>query len=243
MSPWFFAAAFLSDVVGTVVGFGSSTVFLPVALLFVDFRTALILVGFSHLFGNIGRVAFFRHGVDRRLLLVFGVPSVIFAFAGASLASWASEDVLKGALGVFLLAFSVVSAVRPDLRFPASGASAAAGGTVSGFVAGLIGTGGALRGAFLTGYRLPKERYIATAAAIAIMTDITRVPVYLAEWGASAARPDILAALFVLALSGSYAGRKLVDRLPQKSFRSIVLAALALVGAKFVIDGCMAAAG
>jgi uncharacterized membrane protein YfcA len=234
MSPWFFAAAFLSDVIGTVIGFGSSTVFLPLALLFVDFRTALILVGFSHLFGNIGRVAFFRHGLDRRLLLLFGIPSVLFAFAGATLAAAAPQDALKAALGVFLIVFSIVSIVRPNLRFPAGVASAAIGGTVSGFVAGLIGTGGALRGAFLTGYRLTKERYIATAAAIAIATDLTRVPVYLSGWGASSATPEALSLLFILALSGSYAGRKLVDRIQQGRFRSIVLVGLAIVGGMFL---------
>jgi uncharacterized protein len=48
----FFIVAFLSEVIGAVAGFGSSTIFLPLALFFVDFQTALILVAISHLFGN-----------------------------------------------------------------------------------------------------------------------------------------------------------------------------------------------
>ena len=48
----FFVAAFFSEVLGTMAGFGSSTVFLPIALFFFDFRTALILVAIFHMSGN-----------------------------------------------------------------------------------------------------------------------------------------------------------------------------------------------
>lgn len=33
----FFISAFISEIIGTVAGFGSSTIFLPIALFFVDF--------------------------------------------------------------------------------------------------------------------------------------------------------------------------------------------------------------
>jgi hypothetical protein len=59
----FFVVGFFS-VVGTMAGFGSSTIFLPLASCFVDFKTALVLVAIFHFFGNIGRITFFRHGLD-----------------------------------------------------------------------------------------------------------------------------------------------------------------------------------
>jgi len=61
----FFVIAFVSEIVDAVTGFGSSTryIFLPLALILVDFKTALILVAISHLFGNLGRISF-RHGLD-----------------------------------------------------------------------------------------------------------------------------------------------------------------------------------
>jgi uncharacterized membrane protein YfcA len=68
----FFIVAFLSEVIGAIAGFGSSTIFLPLALFFVDFETALILVAISHLFGNLGRINFFRHGIDKRIIVTFG---------------------------------------------------------------------------------------------------------------------------------------------------------------------------
>jgi len=50
----FFIVAFLSIIIGTVAGFGTSTIFLPVALFFVDFKTALVLVAITHLSANLG---------------------------------------------------------------------------------------------------------------------------------------------------------------------------------------------
>ena len=39
----FFPSAFVTEIIGTMEGFGSSTIFLPLALFFVDFKTALYL--------------------------------------------------------------------------------------------------------------------------------------------------------------------------------------------------------
>src|SRR3989304_475238 len=58
----FFLSALFAEIVGTLAGFGSSTVFLPLALLFFDFRTALTLVAFFHIFGNATRIGFFLCG-------------------------------------------------------------------------------------------------------------------------------------------------------------------------------------
>ena len=106
MNILFFFAAFASEVIGTMAGFGSSTIFLPLALLFVDFQTALVLVAFLHIFGNLGRISFFRHGLDRDLIIKFGIPSVILTIIGALLVSHISQDVLKGLLGVFLIGYA-----------------------------------------------------------------------------------------------------------------------------------------
>ena len=57
-----------------------STIFLPLALFFVDFKTTLILVAISHLIGNIGRINFFRHGLDKKMIITFGIPSILLSF-------------------------------------------------------------------------------------------------------------------------------------------------------------------
>ncbi len=233
MNPFFFIVAFFSEIAGTLAGFGSSTIALPFALFFFDFQTALVLVAFLHIFGNIGRIGLFTHGLDRRLILFFGVPSVAASLAGALLISSFSQELLKGLLGLFLIFYAGLSLWKDTLRVPASNLNAGIGGVLSGFLAGLIGTGGALRGAFLTAFHLKKETYIATAAAIALAVDLTRIPVYLALGFLPPEQYPAVAILLVIALVGSWIGRLIVRRIPQKTFRKIVLVALFLMGVYF----------
>ncbi|MBI2020374.1 sulfite exporter TauE/SafE family protein [Candidatus Daviesbacteria bacterium] len=236
MEVWLFISALFAEIVGTIAGFGSSTIFLPLALIFLDFKTALVIVAFFHISGNIGRIGFFKKGLDRELLIKFGLPSVGLTVAGALLVSFVSQDLLKGLLGLFLIVYASYALWREDFHIPASTKSAIIGGGLSGFLAGLIGTGGALRGAFLTGFALPKEKYIATAAAVALAVDLTRIPIYLSQGFLETKYYWYLPILFILALTGAFIGRQIVKRFSYKIFRKIVLMAILLAGIKFIFD-------
>lgn len=236
MEVLFFLAALISEIIGTTAGFGSSTVFLPLALLFVDFKTALILVAIFHLFGNLGRITFFRHGIDKKLLLTFGLFSVFFTLIGALLVSYISQEFLKGILGIFLIVYSLIALWREDLKMKPTLLNSVFGGSLTGFITGLIGTGGAMRGAYLTAFALKKEKYIATTAAIALMVDLTRIPVYFAQGFLENKFFWYIPILLITAFIGSFIGRKIVDKIAQKVFKKIVLVAILLIGLKFLLD-------
>ncbi|MGC9516421.1 MAG: sulfite exporter TauE/SafE family protein [Methanomicrobiales archaeon] len=233
----FFLVAYIAEVIGTSAGFGSSTIFLPLALFFVDFPTALILVAIFHIFGNLGRITFFRKGIHKKLILIFGVPSIVLTVIGAYMVPFISQDILKLILGIFLIFFSILSIYKPDLRFPATKKSSIMGGSISGFLAGLIGTGGALRGAFLMAFNLQKATYIATAAVIALAVDITRIPIYLSE---GFLNPDLyyyIPLLFIVSVAGSYTGKRIVNKIHQEKFKKFVLIVIILISMKLIFDG------
>lgn len=233
----FLVIGFFSEVVGTMAGFGSSTIYLPLASYFVDFKTALVLVAIFHLSGNIGRITFFRHGLDRRVLFLFGIPSFAFSLLGATLVGDLSQTLLKLMLGIFLIALSVIFLIKPKLAFPANSKMLVLGGGISGFIVGLIGTGGALRATFLTGLKLDKEKYIATAAVIALGTDATRIPSYISNGFLTEQYYYFIPILFAIALGGSFVGRKIVNRINQEKFKKVVLIAVILASIKFIVDG------
>lgn len=210
--------------------------FLPLALIFFDFKTALVLVALFHIFGNIGRISFFRRSLDRHTLLIFGIPNVILTFLGALLVSFTPSDLLKGILGIFLAAYAILFLYKGDLRIKRSLFNSIFGGGLSGFLAGLIGTGGALRGAFLTAFGLPKEKYIATAAVIALVVDLTRIPVYFAQGFLSNQYYAYVPFLFIIAIIGSFTGKQIVRIIPQDKFKKVVLIAILIIGVKFIYD-------
>lgn len=236
----FIVIGFFSEIVGTMAGFGSSTIYLPFASYLVDFKTALVLVTIFHLFGNISRITFFRYGLDKNVLLLFGIPSFVLSLLGATVVGDLSQTNLKFMLGIFLIVLLVTFLLKPTLTFPANTRSLVLGGGISGFIVGLIGTGGALRATFLTGLKMDKEKYIATAAVIALGTDATRIPSYISAGFLSEQYYYLIPILFGTAIAGSYVGRKIVDKINQEKFKKMVLIAIILASIKFIVDGISA---
>lgn len=235
MQILFLVCAYFAEIIGTVAGFGSSTIALPLALFFFDFKTALVLVAFLHIFGNISRVSFFHQGLKVDFLIKFGLPSILASIVGALLVNFTSQTILKGALGIFLVVYATISFVE-HIKIKNTKTNAIIGGGFSGFLAGLIGTGGALRAAFLTAYGLPKISYVATMAVIAIGVDLTRLPVYLINGYLTQDFIWYIPALLFIALAGSYSGKILLQKIAQKEFRKFVLVAIFIIGVYFVVE-------
>ncbi len=233
----FFITAFVTIVIGTVAGFGTSTIFLPIALLFVDFKTALVLVAISHFSGNIGATTFFRHGLDRRLILLFGVPSIFLTIVGAYLAIYIPQNILQIVLGTFLFIFSIYSLLRPNFRVSPEKINTIVGGSLSGFLQGLVGIGGPLRGAFLISYNLDKFKYIATLAAIAVIVDATRIPIYLANNLLESQFYYFIPLIAIIGIAGSYTGKKIVNKIPQGMFKKVILVGIALASLLLIYGG------
>jgi hypothetical protein len=165
------------------------------------------------------------------------MPSFILSLIGASLVDNLSQTLLKFLLGTFLIVISVMFLLRPKLAFSTNRNSLVLGGGISGFIVGLIGTGGAFRAVFLTGLKMDKEKYIATAAVIALGTDATRIPSYVSAGFLLEQYYYLIPILFATAVAGSYVGRKIVTRLDQDKFKKLVLVAVILASIKFIVDG------
>ncbi|MBI5459777.1 sulfite exporter TauE/SafE family protein [Methanobacterium sp.] len=233
----FFLAAFISILVGTVAGFGMSTILLPIALIFMDFKTALVLVAITHLSGSLGAVTFFRKGLNKRLILLFGVPSVILTVLGAYIVIYIPQNILTTLLGMSLLLFSIYSLYHPDFKVNTGKIYTILGGSLSGFLQGLIGIGGPLRGYFLISCDLDKTVYIATLAVIAIMIDVTRIPIYLTTNLLDAQFYYFIPPLMAIGVIGSYTGKKIVTRIPQNTFKKLVLVAIGLASLLLIYNG------
>jgi hypothetical protein len=222
--------------IGTLTGFGTSTIMVPVLLVFFPLAPTLLLVGVLHVFGDIWKISLFRQGVRWRLILLFGVPGVISTFLGARLVFSVPETLLSKILGGFLIAYVAFLAFNPDFKFKQNTLTATTGGAVSGFFAGIFGVGGAIRGAFLAAFDLPKAVYIATAGAIGLAIDTVRIGTYLSEGTTLPSHLYWGLLLFIPAsFIGAHAAKKIVDRIPQEQFRLVVAIFLLLFGVKLLI--------
>jgi uncharacterized membrane protein YfcA len=227
---------FVASGVGTLSGFGTSTIMVPVLLVFYPLPQTLLFVGIIHWCGDIWKMILFWRGFQWKLVLGFGVTGIAASLVGARMVFTASDAALSRILGGFLAAYVVFLFLKPAFKTPKTTASAMMGGALSGFFAGVFGIGGAVRGAFLSAFDLPKAVYIATAGAIAFVIDTTRISIYLS----SGVRLETLLVygllLFIPAsFIGAFAAKRIVDRIPQKRFRLVIAAFLFLVALKLLL--------
>ncbi|HMF46405.1 MAG TPA: sulfite exporter TauE/SafE family protein [Candidatus Udaeobacter sp.] len=225
----FFLVAFLSEVVGTTAGFGSSVFFVPLASFFFGFHQVLALTSILHVFSNTAKLILFGKHV-LRLLLLLGVPSVAAVIAGAYLSTKLTFKFDELILGIFLIGFSVFLLCKPSARIPATNFNAISAGGIAGFLAGLIGTGGALRGLALAAFNLEKGVFVATSAGIDSGVDFSRMVIYLRNGYLAPNSFVYVTGLLVVAFAGSYVGKVALGYIDQKYFRHIVLAFVLLIG-------------
>lgn len=226
----FLLLSLFSEILGTIGGFGSSVFFVPMASHFMAFKTVLGVTALYHVGSNLSKIALFRKGLDRTLLFYLGVPAVIAVIIGGILSKYIASPFLSTALGVVLVLLSIGLWLFEEKELKASKRNATAGGLLSGFFAGLVGTGGAVRGATMVAFRLPKDKFIATSAVIDLAIDGSRSIVYLANGYLSTNEIPLLLFLVGISLGGTYLGKLLLAHIPQKKFERLVLLLILLAG-------------
>ena len=227
---YFILLALLAEILGTVGGFGSSLFFVPIAGFFFDFHSVLGITALFHLSSNISKIALFRKGFDKKLVLRIGIPAVLFVIVGAILSKYVDGKLLQLFLAVFLIAVSSILLLFKNLTFKASFANSLSGGALSGISAGLLGTGGAIRGLTLAAFNLEKEVFIATSAIIDLGIDFSRGIVYFYNGFIHDHDLYLIPILFVVSVVGTFTGKKILNRFTQGQFKYTVLILILVIG-------------
>lgn len=226
----FLLLALVAEVMGTIGGFGSSVFFVPIANFYFDFYSVLGLTALFHLSSNLSKIFLFRKGLNKFLLFYIGLPSVVFVILGGYLSKHLDSLLLEIILGLFLVVFSLLFLIRKKLVVPAQKKPAFLGGALSGFTAGLLGTGGAIRGLTMAAFNLEKSVFIATSAFIDFMIDFSRTFVYYFNGYIHNHDLKYVPFLFIIGIVGTYLGKRLLQYIPQEKFKVISLSLILLIG-------------
>jgi uncharacterized membrane protein YfcA len=230
------ALTLISSMVGTMAGFGTSTIMIPILAMFLAPIEAIFLVSIIHWFGNIWQLTLFRSGFKMRLFVLFGISGLLASYGGAALSLKIEGDIFVRILGLFLAIYAISLIIKYKFKVKAGTKTALVGGTLSGFFAGMFGIGGPIRSAFLLAFDLPKAVYIATAGAIGLLVDSTRIITYL--FGGVEMREELWWGLVIfipISLLGARIAKLVVDKIPQDKFRQVLAILLFLMGLKLLI--------
>lgn len=226
----FILLALVAEIIGTIGGFGSSVFFVPLGNFYFDFQSVLGLTALFHLSSNLSKIFLFKKGLNKRLLLNIGVPSVLFVILGGYLSKEVESTYLELFLGIFLVSLSLLFLIRRKLVISPNRRNAVLGGLFSGFSAGLLGTGGAIRGLTMASFNLEKSVFIATSAFIDFMIDFSRTFVYYNNGYIHQHDLKYIPFLFAIGIIGTWIGKKLLDFIPQSRFRRLSLVFILLIG-------------
>jgi len=231
-----FVCATVAGAVAAVSGFGIGSLLTPLIALQAGTKTAVAAVSVPHLIGTGLRFWALRGSLDRRVFWRFGLTSAAGGLAGALLNARASSPALTIVFGSLLVFAGAAQITGSAQRWRFHGSVAWIAGALSGFFGGLVGNQGGIRSAALLGFDLPKERFVATATAIALMVDAARMPVYIAAERAQVAAIWPLVVISVLGVvGGTLAGQRVLMIVPEPRFKQIVGAIILLLGIAMLV--------
>jgi len=218
-------------------GFGLATMLTPVVLLLLPPHEAIAVVALIHAAHNAWKLKVLRSSVDFSALKHYGWAMVIGALIGASLNSFIDPNPLLLIVGIALVILPLLTISEKWTNFRIPEAEDRLGGFGSGMLGGLTGHQGALRAMFLQN-RLPdKTAYAATAAVLALVVDLSRIPVYLFRDHSIINENWILIVVLVLcAIIGVHIGKRWLIKWKNNTIRSIILTGIVASGVLYIIE-------
>jgi len=227
--------AFVAALLAAVTGFGGAAVLMPMLVFVFGVREAIPILTVAQLIGNGSRVWFNRHELDWHVVAWFALGGVPMALVGGFLFAHAPLTALTRILGLFLILIVVLrhlpklSAFKPPLK------SFAVIGAASSFLSALLGSVGPLMAPFFLAYGLVKGAYIGTEALSTVVMHVAKLIAY----HESAVLPmhAIVSGLALgpIMVAGSFAGKRVVDRLPERVFVLIIDVTLLAAGMMFLL--------
>ena len=234
-------ATFFAAALTVPAGFGLATMITPIVFLWLEPHEAVAVVGIVHGSHNAWKLKVLRSSVDYSAVRRYGWAMVVGALLGAALNTAVEADPLLLIVGVALVVLPLLSISErwTNVRLP--DAEDRIGGFGSGFFGGLTGHQGALRAMFLQ-KRLPnKTEYAATAAVLALVVHVTRVPVYVALEGWQILDAGwLIVGLVLAAVLGVHLGKRWLKKWKSDTIRNGILVAIVASGVLYIREAAVA---
>jgi len=232
------AVATVAGGVAAVAGFGIGSLLTPTLALTTGTKLAVAAISIPHFAGTAQRFWRLRRHIDRRVLWSFGVASAVGGLAGALVHTRASSRALAIVFGVLLVMAGVTELTGWMERVRWGRRAAWVAGAVSGALGGMVGNQGGIRTAAMLGFDVPKEAFVATATAIGLFVDAARMPVYIAtQWRDILGVWPLVLTATVGVVVGTTLGRRILGRLPPRTFRRAIAVLLILLGLYMSVAG------
>ena len=177
-------AVVIGSIAKAITGMGLPLIAIPIASLFVEVDTAIVVIAFPNVLANLVLATRERTSYhETRDLPVLAAAGVVGAILGTLLLVSIPETPLVVAVIVAIVGYIVVFFAHPDLRTtPArSKQLAPVVGGVAGLFQGGVGISGPIVGSWIHSYRLPRSAHILSVTSLFFITGFAQLAVLVAS--------------------------------------------------------------
>jgi uncharacterized membrane protein YfcA len=235
VSPWvgggLILLSFFTSFFAATAGLGGGIIMIAVLASVLPAAAVIPVHGIIQVGANAGRAFVFRSFVNWPVVGWFSAGAVLGAWLGGSLLVALPTALLQLVIGLFVL----YSVWGPTLRAGriANPAYFPVGLGIT-FLTMFVGGTGPFVGAFITPDRFGREPTVATHASCMTVQHSFKVFVFGLLGFAYAPWLALVAAMIVTGLLGSFVGRSVLVKLPQKTFKTVFNTVLTLLALRLL---------
>ena len=220
-----------------IVGTGASIILLPVLIIQFGPQQAVPIMAVAAVMGNIGKSLAWWRDIDWRAFAAYSVTGVPGAALGARTLLVLPASIVEIGLGLFFLGLIPIRRwmrVR-DVQMPLW--QLAAAGAVIGFLTGIVLSTGPLSIPAFGAVGLSKGALLSTEAVSSLTLMISKAATF--QLLGALPWPQIVQGLIVGAsmIVGSFAAKRIVDRMNVKTFESMLDVMLVIAGITMLWTG------
>lgn len=226
---------FLAGILGGVIGFGTTILLVPPLIYFYGPVTTIPIIAIIAIIANVSRIVLWWREIQWKLCFAYGLPSIPGVIWGANTLVSLNEKFLEVLLGIFILCLIPIRRWLRKIHFSFKLWHMSILGFCIGFLSGIVATTGALSTPFFLAFGLSKGGFLGTEAAGSLGISITKSIVFqqLGVVDKTILIQGILIGIAVLI--GSYFSKKIVLRLPEKSFTWLMEAVMLVSGLTIIL--------
>lgn len=232
------ALSALTSFLTAAVGIGGGAIMLAVMAVLIPIQALIPVHGLVQLGSNTGRAALMVRHVERRILLPFGLGSLLGAGVGGLVVVQLPAAILEIALAGFILWSTFGPAPTALGRLAFSGA-----GVLSSFLTMFFGATGPFVAGMLKSLRLGRLEHVASHAACMTLQHTVKVLAFGLLGFAYGPWLPLIGAMIVTGFLGTVLGRRVLLRAADDRFHQVLSVVLTLLALRLLWSGASALAG
>jgi len=223
--------SFLGSFIAAAMGLGGGGLVLATMALFLPPAVLIPVHGTVQLGSNFGRAALLRSHILTGIVPVFLIGTLLGAAIGVQFVIALPIAWLQGVLAVFIL----YSTWAPKFRASRPGRKTFFGlGVVGAFLTMFVGATGSLVAPFAAAASDQRQQVVATHATLMTIQHGLKIVAFGVVGFAFGPYLPLLAGLLACGFAGTYTGRHLLHRLPERAFRIGLKTILTLIALRLL---------